>query len=233
MYPLEIRELQRRMGYTFHDESLLRTALTHSSFANEHFGGREGCNERLEFLGDSVLSLTVCNYLYHAYTDLPEGRLTVLRKNLVCQRALADYATQIGLGEFLLLGKGEAKDGREKPKLLEDAFEALLGALYLDAQNLDTVALFLLPFVRKEIAKMERELQPLEDYKTLLQQYVQQTPGEELHYETVSEVGPDNAKTFTVRVLINSNCFGMGQGSSKKEAEQNAAREALKLYLPK
>ncbi|MBQ8356462.1 MAG: ribonuclease III [Clostridia bacterium] len=233
MYPLDFHELEGGIGYAFRDPLLLRTALTHSSFANEHMGGRAGCNERLEFLGDSVLSLTVCNYLYRTYPELPEGRLTVLRKNLVCQRALADYATQIHLGDFLLLGKGEAKDGREKPKLLEDAFEALLGAIYLDSGNLDTVADFLLPFIKSEIAKIERDTQPLEDYKTLLQQYVQQTPGEELRYELISEEGPDNAKIFAVRVLINSNCFGEGQGTSKKEAEQNAAREALKLYLPK
>ena len=234
MYPLEISELQARLGYTFGDPELLRTAMTHSSFANEHMNGREGCNERLEFLGDSVLSLTVCHYLYRTYPELPEGRLTVLRKNLVCQRALTDYATQLRLGDFLLLGKGEAKDGREKPKLLEDAFEALLGAIYLDSkEDLTVVAAFLLPFIKRELLKMERDLQPLEDYKTLLQQYVQQTPGEELHYELVQEEGPDNAKTFTVRVLVNSNCFGMGVGTSKKEAEQNAAREALKQYLPK
>ena len=234
MFPLEINELEQRLGYTFGDMELLRTAMTHSSFANEHMGGREGCNERLEFLGDSVLSLTVCNYLYRAYPGLPEGRLTVLRKNLVCQRALADYAMQLRLGDFLLLGKGEAKDGREKPKLLEDAFEALLGAIYLDAKgDLQAVSDFLLPFIKAEITKIERDLQPLEDYKTMLQQYVQQTPGEELHYELLDEQGPDNAKTFTVRVLVNSNSFGVGTGSSKKEAEQNAAKEALKLYLPK
>ncbi len=234
MLPRDAKELQAIIGYTFHSEELLRKALTHSSFANENYGGdRIRCNERLEFLGDSALSLTVCNYLYNAYPDLPEGRLTVLRKNLVCQRALAEYATRISLGDFLLLGKGEAKDGREKPKLLEDAFEALLGALYLDSGDLRTVAAFLLPFVQEELQKMEAEALPLEDYKTLLQQYVQQTPGEELRYEVVSERGPDNAKVFTVRVLINSNAFGMGTGGSKKEAEQNAAREALKSYLPK
>ena len=233
MLPLDIEELQKRMGYRFSDPSLLRTALTHSSYANENLSGRIDCNERLEFLGDSVLSLTVCNYLYRTYPDLPEGRLTVLRKNVVCQRALADYANQIGLGSFLLLGKGEAKDGREKPKLLEDAFEALLGAMYLDAGDFDTVSAFLIPFVRAELRKVEEDLLPLEDYKTLLQQYVQQTPGEELRYELVSEEGPDNAKSFTVRVLVNSNPFGTGTGSSKKEAEQNAAREALGHYLPK
>ena len=227
-----LNELQARIGYSFQSPALLLTALTHSSYANENLGGRLGCNERLEFLGDSVLSLTVCNYLYRTYPELPEGRLTVLRKNLVCQRALADYATRLGLGEFLLLGKGEAKDGREKPKLLEDAFEALLGAFYLDA-GLERVSEFVLPFIKVELSKMERDLLPLEDYKTLLQQYVQQTPGEVLTYELVGESGPDNAKLFTVRVLVNSNCFGQGQGSSKKEAEQNAAREALKTYLPK
>ena len=232
MLPREIGELEKKIGYTFHTPALLRQAMTHSSFTNEHATGRVYCNERLEFLGDSVLSLCVCHYLYATYPDLPEGRLTVLRQNVVCQRALADYAAQISLGEFLLLGKGEAKDGREKPKLLEDAFEALLGAMYLDAGDLGTVERFLLPFVRAELGKMEQDLVPLEDYKTLLQQYVQQTPGEELRYETVSEQGPDNAKTFTVRALINSNCFGTGKGSSKKEAEQNAAKEALKLYLP-
>ncbi|MBQ8340829.1 MAG: ribonuclease III [Clostridia bacterium] len=233
MFSIELNTLETRLGYHFKDPSLLQTALTHSSFANEHFGGRQGCNERLEFLGDSVLSLTVCNYLYRTYTEWPEGRLTVLRKNLVCQRALADYATKLQLGSYLLLGKGEAKDGREKPKLLEDAFEALLGAMYLDSESLDTVAEFLLPIVKDEIAKIEKDLQPLEDYKTLLQQYVQQTPGEELRYELIHEEGPDNAKIFEVRVLVNSNCFGTGRGGSKKEAEQNAAREALKLYLPK
>ncbi len=232
--PLErIHLLEERIGYTFSNPALLRTALTHSSYANEQRESKAVSNERLEFLGDSVLSLIVCDFLYRSYPNLPEGRLTVLRKNVVCQRALADYATEIGLGEYLLLGRGEAKDGREKPKLLEDAFESLLGAMYLDCGDLARVAAFLLPFVKRELEKVESALLPLEDYKTLLQQYVQQMPGEELHYEKIGEEGPDNAKTFTVRVLINSNEFGRGRGGSKKEAEQNAAREALKRYLPK
>lgn len=224
--------LQARIQYQFRDTALLQRAMIHSSYANEQMGGRDGSNERLEFLGDSVLSLIVCQYLYHTYPDLPEGRLTVLRKNLVCQRALAEYATEIDLGTHLLLGRGEAKDGRAKPKLLEDAFEALLGAMYLDCADLSRVGEFVLPFVKAELAKMFSEPIPLEDYKTLLQQQVQQVPGEELRYELVDERGPDNAKIFTVRVLINSNEFGRGTGSSKKEAEQNAAREAFERYLP-
>ena len=229
----DIAALQERIGYRFSNEALLLQALTHSSYANEQGTGRISSNERLEFLGDSVLSLTVCDYLYSTYPELPEGQLTVLRKNLVCQRALAEYAAKIDLGAYLLLGRGEARDGREKPKILEDAFEALLGAWYRDSGSLDCVRDFVLPFVKEELSKLKNDLVPLEDYKTLLQQYVQQMPGEELRYETIKATGPDNAKTFTVRVLINSNDFGTGVGGSKKEAEQRAAAEALKRYLPR
>ncbi|MBQ3064510.1 MAG: ribonuclease III [Clostridia bacterium] len=228
-----LAELEARIGYTFREQALLQRAMMHTSYANEQMGGRDGSNERLEFLGDSVLSLVVCKYLYHTYPDLPEGRLTVLRKNVVCQRALAEYATAIDLGSHLLLGRGEEKDGRTKPKILEDAFEALLGAMYLDAGDIDRISRFVVPFVKAELAKMQAELTPFEDYKTLLQQQVQQMPGEELRYELIGEEGPDNAKIFTVRVLINSNEFGRGVGSSKKEAEQNAAKEAFERYLPR
>lgn len=227
-----IKKLQETIGYPFKDEQLLTKALTHTSFANEQQTGRGGSNERLEFLGDSVLSLTVCQYLYRTYPDLLEGELTKMRKNVVCQAALSEYAKAIGLGEYLLLGRGEERDGREKPKLLEDAFEALLGAMYLDCgENLSTVSDFVLPFVKEQLQKFTLSATPLEDYKTRLQQFVQQTPGEELRYETIDEKGPDNAKTFTVRVLINSNEFGVGTGSSKKLAEQNAAREACERYI--
>ena len=135
---------------------------------------------------------------------------------------------QIGLGNYVLLGRGEEKDGREKPKILEDAFESLLGAMYLDCGELSRVAEFLLPFVKRKLAQTEEP----EDAKTKLQRFVQQTPGEELHYAVVDESGPDNAKTFTVKVYINSNDFGTGRGTSKKEAEQNAAHEALQNYIP-
>lgn len=228
MSALDQKGLEETIGYRFQNPATLRTALTHSSYANERTGKREGCNERLEFLGDSVLSLIVCDYLYRTYPTYPEGQLTILRKNAVCQSALADYGMQIGLGNYVLLGRGEEKDGREKPKILEDAFESLLGAMYLDCGALSRVAEFLLPFVKRKLADMEEP----EDAKTKLQRFVQQTPGEELHYAVVDESGPDNAKIFTVKVYINSNDFGTGRGSSKKEAEQNAAGEALKHYIP-
>lgn len=222
--------LQQRIGYSFRTPTLLTTALTHSSYSNEQKALHAQNNERLEFLGDSVLSMIVCNDLYRRYPALPEGQLTIMRKNVVCQRALAQYATEIGLGAYLLLGRGEEKDGREKPKILEDAFEALLGAMYLDCGDLARVAAFVLPFVH---AELDTPSESGEDAKSLLQRHVQETPGEELHYRVIEESGPDNAKTFTVKVYINSNDFGTGIGSSKKEAEQNAAREALKRYLPK
>ncbi len=228
MSALEQKGLEEAIGYRFQNPNTLRTALTHSSYANERTGKRDGCNERLEFLGDSVLSLIVCDYLYRTYPNYPEGKLTILRKNAVCQAALAEYGMQIGLGNYILLGRGEEKDGREKPKILEDAFESLLGAMYLDCGELSRVAEFLLPFVKRKLAQTEEP----EDAKTKLQRFVQQTPGEELHYVVVEESGPDNAKTFTVKVYINSNDFGTGCGTSKKEAEQNAAHEALKNYIP-
>ena len=228
MSALDQKGLEETIGYRFQNPATLRTALTHSSYANERSNKREECNERLEFLGDSVLSLIVCDYLYRAYPAYPEGQLTILRQKAVCRDALADYGMQIGLGNYVLLGRGEEKDGREKPKILEDAFESLLGAMYLDCGALSRVAEFLLPFVKRKLADMEEP----EDAKTKLQRFVQQTPGEELHYAVVDESGPDNAKIFTVKVYINSNDFGTGRGSSKKEAEQNAAGEALKNYIP-
>jgi len=225
--------LETRIGYRFHDPSLLQTALTHTSFANENNGGRAASNERLEFLGDAVLYIIVTRYIYDAYPDLPEGKLTTMRQNLISGGALSEFARRIGLGEALRLGRGEEKEGRDKPKLLEDAFEALVGALYLDSGNdVDRVSAFLLPFVRDHLRALAEQHAPMQDYKTRLQQYVQQTPGEELRYEVVREEGPDNGKIFTVRVFINSNAFGTGVGSSKKEAEQKAAAEALTRYLP-
>ena len=227
--------LEQKIGYKFNDASLLTRALTHSSYSNEQ--GLKNhhmyCNERLEFLGDSVLSLITSKYIYIAFSDRPEGELTRMRSELVCERALSGYAEKIDLGKHLLLGIGEEKNnGRQRKSILADAFEALLAAIYLDAgdQGLDTVRGFLLPFIEKEIDALGGNRGFNGDPKSLLQQFVQQAEGDFLEYAVVGESGPDHMKTFKVEARLNSNVIGRGQGRSKREAEQNAAREALKLF---
>jgi len=220
-----MNELMKRLGYTFHNESLLYEALTHSSYANE---GRQpkSSNERLEFLGDSVLGMIAANYLYH-HNQNREGELTKLRASIVCEQALCSYSRKLGLGEFLLLGRGERMNGgRERPSILADAFEAVLAAIYLDG-GMEAASEFVLPFLTQEIASQRRR--HFKDYKTQLQEIVQQTPEELLEYKLVSEAGPDHCRVFFVEVCLNSNVIGKGKGHSKKEAEQLAAREALKL----
>ena len=232
-YPKPAALLQERLGYRFTNITYLQKALTHSSYSNEQ-GTRNHhllCNERLEFLGDSVLSVVVSRYLYTAYPDLAEGELTRLRAELVCERALSAFANEIGLGDYLLLGVGEEKNrGRERRSILADAFEAVLAAIYLDAGDLGfaSVSELLLPLIQKEIANTE--VQGSRDYKTLLQQFVQQTEGDFLEYVTVGESGPDHQKTFTVEARLNSNVIGRGTGPSKRRAEQNAACQALALF---
>ncbi len=231
-YPLPQHMLEERMGYAFRDPSLLELALRHSSFANEMKtkGGHTECNERLEFLGDSVLSLIVSRYLYFRYDSNPEGDLTTIRAAVVCERALAKFAASIGLGDFLYLGRGEENNrGRERPSITSDAFEAVLAAMYIDSGDLDTVARFLLPLVSAEIDSI-RETSSFIDYKTELQQFVQQAGGEKHEYVLVGEEGPDHCKTFHVEVRLNSNVIGRGAAHSKREAEQLAAREALSLF---
>jgi ribonuclease-3 len=228
-------ELQKAIGYTFKDEGLLERALIHSSYSNE-MGLKNHhmyCNERLEFLGDSVLSLITSKHIYLTFSDRPEGELTRMRAELVCERALSGYAESIGLGNYLLLGIGEEKNnGRQRKSILADAFEALLAAMYLDAgdDGLDTVRRFLLPFITKEIESIKANRGFNGDPKTLLQQFVQQAEGDFLEYVVVGESGPDHMKTFCVEARMNSNVIGKGHGRSKREAEQNAAREALKLF---
>ena len=230
---LPLEELEKRIGYRFSDAKYLRRALTHSSYSNEQ-GDKQHhllCNERLEFLGDSVLSVVVSRYLYTEYPDLAEGELTRLRAELVCERALSSFADQIHLGDYLLLGVGEEKNrGRERRSILADAFEALLAAIYLDAgeQGFACVSELLLPLITQEIANAGT--QGSSDCKTLLQQFVQQTEGDFLEYVTVGESGPDHQKTFTVEARLNSNVIGRGTGHSKRRAEQNAARQALALF---
>ncbi len=211
-------DLEQRLGYRFRNKVLLETALTHTSYANEarrHLPS----NERLEFLGDSVLSFVVAEYMYAQKPPLPEGELTRRRATLVCEPALAGFAGQINLGAHLWLGKGEEMNGgRHRPSILADAFEALIAALYLDG-GIDVARGFILPFVRGGAAE--------EDYKTRLQEVVQQNPQQHVHYMVTREDGPDHAKSFTVEVYLNEVCVGTGRGHSKKLAEQQAARAAL------
>lgn len=226
--------LEVAIGYTFRDRSLLRRAMTHSSHSNET-GERNHhllCNERLEFLGDSVLSIVVSRYLFTSYPQEGEGILTNMRKDVVCAEALARYARRIGIGDCLYLGNGEElSGGRDKENILADAFEALLAAIYLDAgeSGMEIIAAFLLPLVQKDLSELEsRGIDG--DYKTPLQQFVQQTEGDVLEYVLIRAEGPDHQKTFEVEVRVNSNPCGRGVGSSKRKAEQAAAKAALKVF---
>ena len=225
--------LEKRIGYKFYNRELLQEALTHSSYANELKAKKQSvvCNERLEFLGDSVLSIIVSEFLFKKYGKLPEGELTQRRAALVRSAALASYARQIDLGDYLLLGRGEEKgNGRQKQSTLENAFEALLAAIYLDAgeKGLDTVRNFLVPIIEREA---EENYSPIRnDAKTELQQLIQQAEGDFLEYVTVGESGPDHDKVFVVEARLNENVIGRGSGKSKREAEQAAACEALHLF---
>lgn len=221
-----MREIEEKLGYKFKDEQLLITALTHSSYANEH-GDYLMCNERMEFLGDSVLSVIVAEHIYKNMPSDAEGKLTRLRAALVCEKTLAQFSRELNLGKYLRLGHGEMQTGgNERPSILADAFEALLAAVYLDGgreQAKKMVMRFILPQIENGINDDTR------DYKTLLQEVVQKNPEERLSYRQVAESGPDHDKTFTVEVFINSNLIGTGTGHSKKKAEQEAARKGLEL----
>lgn len=224
----DLKKLQKNMNYTFRDEALLKHALAHSSYANEHRGEVPGSNERLEFLGDSVLSLIAAEYLFEHYRHLPEGKLTKMRALLVCENSLFDFAQQLGLGEHLLLGHGEERSGsRTRPSIVSDAFEAVLAAVYLDG-GLESAKQYALPFLRRGAEQIDGHNHSY-DYKTTLQEIAQQNPGELIHYELINATGPDHAKLFEVHCFLNSNLLGKGIGKSKKEAEQMAAKEALKL----
>ncbi|MBQ7171372.1 MAG: ribonuclease III [Clostridia bacterium] len=234
--PLE--KLESRIGYRFADRDLLRLALTHSSYSNEKTSGDARhitCNERLEFLGDSVLQLISGEYLFRAYPDRPEGTLTRLRSAAVCEDALCEYAKKLELGRYLWLGHGEENgNGRERRSILADAFEALLAALYLDSARgtEDPLALareFVLPFLRSRLDELETG-SVIGDCKTALQQIVQSVEGEKLEYVTVSERGPDHEKIFEVEARLNGSVIGKGKGRSRREAEQVAAKEALSLF---
>ena len=228
--PME--ELEEKIGHTFRDRAVLTEALTHSSYHNEMKAKGEHIpyNERLEFLGDSVLSIVVSSYLFEHYAAKQEGELTKIRAAVVCEKALARYAAQIGLGDYLFLGRGEIiNDGRHRPSITADAFEALLAAIYLDCgETFGDVTRFLTPFIVPMVEEVSKT--GSRDYKSSLQQIVQQAGGEILEYVLVGEEGPDHNKQFSVEARLNSNVIGRGLAKTKREAEQQAAREALILF---
>ena len=222
-----MKELQKKLGYTFKNPKLLEAALTHSSYANENKKLGAVSNERLEFLGDSVLGMTVSTLIYMSDPDMPEGQMTRVRAELVCEKSLAALAVGFGLGECLLLGRGEEKGGgRERPSILADAVEAVLAAIYLDG-GLEPARTFVMEHLASQAERMQLENF---DYKTTLQEVVQEKIGQELSYHTTGESGPDHMKSFTVEVRLNGAVLGQGTGSSKKMAEQTAAKSALAGY---
>ena len=217
-----LEEFQGKIRYYFNDKELLIEALSHSSYANEKRKGRNS-NERLEFLGDSVLSIVVSQYLFEHFTHLPEGELTKIRASLVCEKSLYEFAKQIDLGEHILLGKGEENTGgRERVSILADAFEAVIAAVFLDG-GLEAARRHILKFIPKDID--DRKPVSFSDHKTILQEIIQK----KVEYKLVGQSGPDHNKAFKVQVRLNSNVIGTGIGRSKKEAEQMAAKEALEL----
>lgn len=228
---MSLDELQHRIHYQFHNLDLLKTALTHSSYVNE-MADKDPLatsNERLEFLGDAILQQTISVELYHTFPDYDEGYLTEFRQHLVCEATLARVATKINLGEFLLLGRGGQAD-KNRPSILSNALEALFGAVYLDScdRSPTTAPGLIMRLICEEFETCRIMLGG--DYKTRLQQLVFETGEEQLVYEVASESGPPHDRAFEVLVKLNSNVVGRGRGKSKREAEQNAARDALSLF---
>lgn len=221
-----MHQFEEIIHYKFNNPELLHEALSHSSYANENKKARHS-NERLEFLGDSVLSIVVSQYLFEHFKHLPEGELTKIRASLVCEKALYAFAQQIDLGEFILLGKGEENTGgRERSSILADAFEAVIAAIFLDG-GLESARKHIMSFMPNDIDN--RKAISFNDYKTILQEIIQQNPEEKVEYIMKGQSGPDHDKAFVVQVCLNSNIIGNGTGRSKKQAEQMAAKEALEL----
>lgn len=221
--------LGSKLGVTFADSALLQQALTHTSYANERKTDGAAHNERLEFLGDAVLDLIVSEYLFRHFGGLPEGELTKARAAIVCEPALARIARELGIGEYLLLGKGEAASGgRERISILADAFEAIIGAIYLDA-GFAAASRFVLTRLQDNLTLVAQG-NYAKDFKTLLQEVAQRSGDCKITYEVIGESGPDHSKLFKVAVSVNADRLGVGSGKSKKEAEQNAAEQALQQF---
>ena len=217
-----MKSLEEKLGYSFQDSSLLEHALTHSSYANES-RGRCTSNERLEFLGDSVLGMVVADHLYRTCPDMPEGELTRTRAALVCEESLVEVAQELGLGDYLRLGRGEELGGgRHRPSIQADAVEAVLAAVYLDG-GIGSAR----KIIHRYILSQPQKPSGHRDHKTALQELVQRESGQTLTYRLTGEKGPDHAKVFWVEVCLNDETVGSGKGRSKKEAEQMAAKAAI------
>ncbi len=224
-----IKDLEATIGYQFHNISLLQNALTHSSYANERWHNSLLSNERLEFLGDSVLGMLVAEYLYHNFPNRPEGELTRMRADMVCEQTLAAAANRIGLGSHLLLGHGEEQGGgRSRNSILADAMESVIAACFLDGGMEAALKLVQqLILVEVPVTKLHNV-----DYKTKLQELVQQKKNQILSYKLAGQSGPDHDKQFDVEVSLNGSVVGVGSGSSKKRAEQMAAKCAIEKLFP-
>ena len=220
--------LEEKIRYKFNNKNYLYHALTHSSYSNENKADSSGNNERLEFLGDAVLELTISDYIFNAYPKMPEGEMTKLRASVVCEPMLAKIAKQIDIGDKLRLGRGEAiTGGRTKNSILADAFEALIGAIYLDS-GLDSARTFVMNMMEADIIDMKNKFK-MSDCKTYLQEIIQKDSKSQLEYVIVSEKGPEHNKIFVAHVIHESRILGKGQGKTKKEAEQNAAMNAINV----
>ena len=220
---MKLEELEHKLGYHFHDRRLLEHALYHSSYANERHWDKLMNNERLEFLGDAVLELATSEFLYQNYPTMPEGEATRTRASIVCEQTLALCARDLGLGEWLRLGKGEElTGGRDRDSITSDAMEALLGAIYLDGGFANAKE-----FVHRFILNDIEHKKLFYDSKTILQEQIQSETEEPIHYELVKEEGPDHNKRFTVNVMLKEKVLGSGSGRTKKAAEQEAAYRAL------
>ena len=223
------QQLEKGLGYVFRDKSLLENALTHSSYANERRDGRSS-NERLEFLGDSVLGFVVADFLFRSNPDKPEGDLTRIRADLVCERNLAKAAGTIRLGEFLLLGHGEDHGGgRTRDSIVSDAMESVIAAAYLDGGFQAAKGII----DRLILTDIPKGRPGNFDYKTMFQELVQREKDQVIHYELTGQSGPDHDKVFEVDVLLNGTVVGHGQGRSKKKAEQAAAEQAVAKLFPR
>ena len=221
-----MKKLEEKLGYEFKNSELLTTALTHSSFANEHKKSGIECNERLEFLGDSILGMITAEYLFRNEPGMPEGKMTRLRAELVCERSLVEVADELGLGEYLRLGHGEEScGGRTRPSIKADAVEAVLAAVFLD-EGIEPAKKIVNKYI---LSKLKTGIPANRDYKTELQEYLQRDGAKDISYKLTGESGPDHNKHFVCAVLVDGEHIAKGEGKSKKEAEQQAARNALEI----